>query len=239
VRGGISLCRRAALGLSLGAVAVLALGITTGPAFGLGILISANDDSGFDPDPIPAVGPGFMLQFSNMDTQTHNVTADDDGPDGKALFRTGNVPGGDQAEIKGVPFLEPGTYGFHCSIHPSTMTAELEIGGAGPGTVPRPDISAKVKSKKLEKVAKSGKLKVAVSAAEPTRAEGVSLTAKKGAKSIAKRTSLNVNPGETQTVKLRLKKKAEEKLADLDKAKVKVTAEVDFGSPAKASKKLK
>jgi plastocyanin len=208
-------------------------------ATGALITASANADvNGFDTTN-PSIPQGLVATFSNGDSITHNVTADADGPDGKALFRSGNTPGGElDRPVEGTQFLSTDDYPFRCTIHPSTMTGTLEVLNAGvPET--RPAISLRIKSKKLEKVVKSGKLKVRVSAADPTRAEGVSITAKKGAKSIAKRASLNVNPGETQAVKLKLKKKAEGKLADLEKAKVRVTAEVDFGAPAKASKKLK
>jgi plastocyanin len=220
------------------AVAVAAtLAIGAAQAWATGSIIEATNDTAYDTPTPTLAAQGTLATFGNGDDVTHTVTADEEGPDGKPLFRTGNTPGMSVRNVDGTQFLSTGFYDFHCSLHP-VMQGELEVGALG-APVERPEISLKVKSKKLEKVVKSGKLKVAVSAEEPTRAEGVSLTAKKGAKSIAKRASLNVNPGETQTVKLRLKKKAEEKLAELDKAKVKVTAEVDFGSPAKASKKLK
>jgi plastocyanin len=187
----------------------------------------------------PEVGPGSRVDFSNQDPGvTHNVTADEKGPDGKALFRSENIVGVDLAEVKGVPFLEPGSYEFLCTIHPN-MQDTLNIGGDGPGTVPRPSIEVKVKSKKLAKVVESGKLKVKVSADEPTDADGVTLRAKKGAKGITKKARLNVNAGDSKTAKLKLKKKAAEKLAELEKAKVKVQGTVDFGFGDKASKKLK
>jgi plastocyanin len=181
---------------------------------------------------------GGSAMFSNQGDNTHTVTADEDGPDGKPLFRTGNVSGGGgPLAVSGTEYLTNGDYPFHCTIHPE-MQATLQATPSGT-PVPRPEISLKIKSKKLAKVVKSGKLKVRVSADKPTDAEGVSLTAKKGRKGITKRANLNLNAGASETVKLRLKKNAEEKLAELEKAKVKVTAEVDFGSPAKARRKLK
>jgi hypothetical protein len=197
-------------------------------------------------DQVDWVGGGFpnvdesaFLTFDNNDVVTHNVTADDPGPDGKALFRSGNVPGGDQDQlVPGTQFLSARDYDFLCTIHPS-MEGTLTVDDHPNGPLPRPEIDVKVKSKKLEKVVKSRKLKVRVSASEPTDADGVSLTAKKGAKGITKRARLNVNAGDSKTAKLKLKKKAAEKLADLDKAKVKVQGTVDFGFGDKASKKLK
>jgi plastocyanin len=204
--------------------------------------VVAEDDDDFVAD--PAIQEGAILRFQNNDSVTHNVTAEQPGPDGKALFRSGNLQGvpappGDIVDVNGTQFLSIGTYEFVCTIHPN-MEGTLTINDfPGGSPVPRPSIDVKVKSKKLEKVVKSGKLKVQVSAAGPTDADGVSLSAKKGRKGITKKANLNVNAGDSKTAKLRLKKKAAEKLADLDKAKVKVTGEVDFGSPAKTSKKLK
>jgi plastocyanin len=239
VRGGISRGRRIALGALLALAGSLVLATT---AFaGIANIFAADDapeGNRFEGEPF-GITEGTLATFINTGDNTHTVTADADGPDGKPLFRTGNVSEGDGAvPVNGTEYLAQGAYPFHCSIH-SEMQATLNV-GTGPGApVARPSIAVKVKSKKLKRVVKSGKLRVEVSAAGPTAADGVSLSAKKGRKGIAKRASTDVNPGGTQTVKLTLKKKAAEKLAELDKAKVRVTAEVDFGSPAKASKKLK
>jgi hypothetical protein len=225
------------LASALTGIVTLSLGISVASAGLLNEIVAMDDvfvGSG------PSNPEGAPMTFDNEGNNTHNVTAVEDGPDGEALFRTGNVSGGTtNRPIGGVEFLAADTYDYVCTIHPGTMQGTLTITDSLEGPDPRPEISLKIKSKKLEKVVKSGKLKVAVSAAEPTDAEGVSLSAKKGRKGITKKLSVDVNAGNTETVKLRLKKKAAEKLADLEKAKVKVTGEVDFGSPAKASKKLK
>jgi plastocyanin len=230
MRGGT----RKGLAVAIGATLGLAFGATQ--ASGLGIAITAGPGQTFGATEYTTAA-GVTVGFVNNDDRTHNVTADDKGPDGKALFRSGNVSAGDSAEVAGIPFVDEGDYVFHCTIHPDTMEATLHVNGGTP--LARPEIDVAVKSKKLAKVVKSGKLKVEVSAAEPTRAEGVSISAKKGRKVITRKANLTVNAGNSETAKLKLKKKAAEKLADLDKAKVKVTGEVDFGSPAKASRKLK
>jgi plastocyanin len=226
--------------LAVAGVSALALGVWAGPASGLGPPeVTAVDDNYLGAT--PNILEGQVLLFSNDGpSHNHTVTADDKGPDGKPLFDSGTLsPGDGPEEVAGVPFLGSGSYDFHCRIHPSDMTGTLTVTDSPGGPVPRPDIDVKVKSKKLAKVVKSGKLKVEVSAAEPTRAEDVSLSAKKGRKTITKKASLTVNAGNSETAKLKLKKSAIEKLAELDNAKVKVTGEVDFGSPAKASRKLK
>jgi plastocyanin len=204
-------------------------------------IVVAEDDTTFV-DNTPFIEESAVLRFQNNDGVTHNVTAEAEGPDGKALFRSGNLAGvdtppGDIVDVNGTQFLAAGDYDFLCTIHPA-MQGTLTVGPfAGP--IPRPEIDVKVKSKKLEKVVDSGKLKVKVTAGEPTDADGVSVTAKKGAKGITKKARLNVNAGDSKTAKLKLKKSTAEKLAELDKAKVKVSATVDFGFGDKASKKLK
>ena len=233
MRGGISLGRTAGVGLSLTVLCALALGAT---AWAGSPNIVAIDDNyqalNYE------IAEGASATFDNDGNNAHTVTADDQGPDGKPLFRTGNIPGGEgPVAVPGTEYLSSGQYPFHCSIHPE-MQANLFVFDSPAGPVPRPEISLKVKSKKLEKVVKSGKLKVRVTAADPTPAD-VTLSAKKGTKGITKRASVDVPGGGAKTAKLKLKKSAVEKLAELEKAKVKVTAEVDFGSPAKASKKLK
>jgi plastocyanin len=189
---------------------------------------------------LPSIDEGADLTFDNNDDVTHNVTSTAEGPDGGPLFRSGNVSGGGQNQlVAGTRFLDAGgDYDFLCTIHPS-MTGTLTVVDHPSGPVPRPEISLKVKSKKLARVVKSGKLKVKVTAREPTDADGVTLTAKQGAKGITKNAKLNVNAGDSKTAKLKLKKRVLEKLADLEKAKVKVTGDVDFGFGDKASKKLK
>jgi plastocyanin len=234
VRGGSSPGRGRAAVLSLAIVGALALGATVAWAGSPNIIATDNEFN----LAIYEIPEGQRASFQNMGASTHNATADDNGPDGKPLFRTGNVSGGQSGSTAGTEFLVADTYEFRCTIHPSEMQATLSVTTTGT-PVPRPEISLKVKSKKLEKVVDSGKLKVKVTAGTPTDAEGITLSAKKGAKGITKRANLNLNAGDSKTAKLKLKKNAAEKLADLEKAKVKVSGEVDFGSPDKASKKLK
>jgi hypothetical protein len=239
VRGGISPGLRSAARLSPAIVAGLAIGVTVAWAGVPPVQIVAMDNNFVDNTPTSPEGNPML--FDNDGNSTHNVTAVDDGPDGKALFRTGNVAGlTADRPIGGVEFLSSvDTYDFVCTIHPSEMTGTLTVTDSPAGPAPRPSIDLKVKSKKLEKVVKSGKLKVKVTAREPTDADGVTLTAKQGAKRITKKAKLNVNAGDSKTAKLKLKKSALEKLADLEKAKVKVAGDVDFGFGDKASKKLR
>jgi hypothetical protein len=199
-------------------------------------VIATNSADFDDGGAIDVSGEGV---FQNDDNVTHNVTADAKGPDGKALFRTGNVPGQAIRQIQGTEYLAAGSYPFTCTIHPSMQDEFFVDNGRPTDPVPRPEISLKVKSKKLGKVVNSGKLKVKVSAEGPTPAEDISLKAKKGKKGITKGKKLNLAVGASKTVKLKLSKRGEEKLAELEKAKVKVEGTVEFGFGDKASKKLK
>jgi hypothetical protein len=214
----------------MGVAATQALGTVADP-------VVAIDDTDFSMNgAIDVSGEGV---FDNQDDVTHNVTADAKGPDGKPLFRSGNTPGETMRQIQGTEYLGIGTYPFHCSIHP-VMRGEFSTEAGRPGDpVPRPEISLKLKSKKLEKVVKSGKLKVKVSAGEPTMAENIKLKGRKGKKAVTKAKKLNLAAGGSKTVKLKLSKRGEQKLAGLDSAKVKVAGTVDFGFGDKASKKLK
>jgi plastocyanin len=62
--------------------------------------------------------PGEEVYVDNQGSSTHTVTADD------GSFDTGQVAGGKQAELEAPD--QPGTYAFHCSIHPN-MTGTLTV----------------------------------------------------------------------------------------------------------------
>jgi plastocyanin len=223
--------------LSIAAVACGVMGVWAASALGTTNFISASNSDDYDA-PDPDIIEGQAIPFNNNDAVSHTVTADETGPDGKPLFRTGTTPGMTTRDVSGTVFLSDGLYDFHCSIHPN-MQATMTVFEVGGEPVSRPEISVKIKSKKLGKVVASGKLKVKVEAAEPTMADGIKLKAKKGKKGISKGKNLNLAAGADKTVKLKLSDKGIERLADLEKAKVKVQGIVDFGFGDKASKKLK
>jgi plastocyanin len=219
------------------AAGVLALGAWTATASGALPGVVAQDDEYMPPN--WDVAEGGEVQFFNAGpNHDHSLTADDSAPEGGPLFDSGVIGPTEDTPVAGVHFLTAGVYDFHCRIH-SNMHATLTVLDSAQGAAPRPSIDVKVKSKKLEKVVSSGKLKVKVSAGEPTDAEGISLQGSKGRKKITKQANLDLAAGDSKTAKLKVKKSAAEKLADLDKVKVKVTGTVDFGSGDKASKKLK
>jgi uncharacterized protein (TIGR03118 family) len=63
----------------------------------------------FVPTPV-TVAAGTELTWTNKDAATHTVTADDN------RFLSGNMPNGQSFSQK---LLTPGTYTYHCSIHPN------------------------------------------------------------------------------------------------------------------------
>lgn len=66
------------------------------------------------------VAPGTEVYLENSGSNGHTITSDDAG-----TFDTGTVAGGSEGEF--VAPTEPGTYAFHCDIHPSLMTGTLTV----------------------------------------------------------------------------------------------------------------
>jgi hypothetical protein len=163
---------------------------------------------------------------------THNATANQNGPDGKALFRSPTISGG-AAGVNGTQYLTAGSYTFFCTIHPSTMQATLHVSGNGTPQA-RPSASLALKSKSLSNAIKKGIL-VAVNAS--TKIDGATLTAKLGKTTIGKAT-VSLAAG-SQADRVKLSKAGKSKLRGRSTAKVAVTADIPFGSPASAKAKLK
>jgi plastocyanin len=92
--------------------------------------VSAQDDMtvsiqdfSFDPGQI-TVPPGTTVTWTNEGPSPHTTTADDGSWDSGEL---------QQGEDFSFTFDEPGTYTYHCSIHPD-MTASVKVSGGGGGT---------------------------------------------------------------------------------------------------------
>jgi plastocyanin len=73
---------------------------------------------------------GEPLTFRNGDTVSHDVTATDNGPDGKPLFGTPVVAAGKSAFVEGSQYLTEGHYPFVCTLH-NGMKGTLHVTGAG------------------------------------------------------------------------------------------------------------
>jgi len=159
---------------------------------------------------------------------SHNATANANGPDGKALFRSNTISGGN-TPVNGTQYLSAGSYPFICTIHPTTMQATLNVSGTG---LPRPTVDLAVTSRKLSKVLKKGKLAVK---ATTTGNPAVALRAALGKRTIATGTV----PAGGTTAAMKLSKAGKQALRGKDKATVKVTGSIDFGAPDTAKAKLK
>jgi plastocyanin len=77
-------------------------------------------DFAFDPSSI-TIEAGGTVTWTNTGNATHTVTSDD------GTFNSGNIASGGTYSFT---FDTPGTYTYHCSIHPN-MTAEVVVTEAG------------------------------------------------------------------------------------------------------------
>jgi plastocyanin len=224
--------RRSAAIVGLAAVAAGALAV--GVAFGAAETITASTTDNTFSQASYTIDQGEVANFANPAASEHNVTATSNGPDGEKLFRSATVSSG-QAAVNGTQYLSAGTYRFLCTIH-AGMAADLVVTGNG-APVARPEVKLKVSSRKLDKVVSSRKLKVKVSA--PAQSDGVTVSARKGARKVTASKHVDLAAGSSRTLNLKLTGSGRKALGKLDAAKVKVTATVPFGAPASAKRKLK
>jgi len=220
--------------LGLAAVGAVALG--AGYALAASQAISSSATCCTFSQPSFTIDAGQVATFSNAAaTASHNVTAAGKGPDGKKLFRSPDLTGGQVAQVDGTQYLTPGTYHFVCTIHEG-MAADLVVTGNGT-PVARPSISVEVTSGTLDAVVASGKLKVKVSA--QTQSHGIALVARKGARKLGSKPGIDLVAGASQVVKLPLSRSGRRALAGLGSATVKVSGSVPFGAGATATRKLR
>ncbi len=208
-----------------GAVATTALGLGAALAWAAPATIVGAGNDTFDAAAYPHDG-GTVAQLT-VTGSNHNATANANGPDGKALFRSNTITGG-TTPVNGTQYLSAGSYPFICTIHPS-MQATLNVTGTG---LPRPTVDLVVTSRKLSKVVRKGKLAVK---ATTTGSPEVALSAALGKRPIA---GGNLPAGATTAV-LKLNKAGRQALADKEKATIKVTGTIDFGAADTAKAKLK
>ena len=227
--------RRGKAGRRLGlVVALAAIGVMVyaGIALAADTIVGTPSDTYDRPAGTPYnTGQGELVPFQN-DGGSHNVTARQNGPDGKALFRSATTSGG-TSQVNGTQFLSSGDYPFFCTVHPTTMTGVLRVTGAGTPQ-PRPQATLAVKGKRLAKAIKKG---ISVSITANSRIEDVTLSAKLGKATIGRLTTSLAASAQIKTVKL--SKSGKRKLRGKSKATVKVTGEIPFGTPASAKKKLR
>jgi plastocyanin len=229
--------RRGMTGRRFGlAIALVAFGamVYAGIALAASDTIVAGPSEAYDHQPGNApynTDQGVVVQFQ-VSGDSHNVTARQTGPDGKALFRTPTISGG-TAGVDGTQYLPGGDYAFFCTVHPTTMSGTLHVTGNGTAQA-RPSAQVTVRSKKLAKVSKKGVL-VAITAT--AKVDGASLVAKLGKTTIGKVDGVSLFAGQ-QFATVKLTKAGKSKLSKKSKASVSVTADIPFGSPATGKAKL-
>jgi plastocyanin len=185
-------------------------------------------DTRFLPEEL-TIQQGETLLFDNQDADEHDLTHDAQ----PGLFATPTFKGPGQRNVEGTQNLQPGSYPFYCTEHPSEMTGTLHVqAGDGPPPAP-PQIEVELSSSKLEKVVESRRLKGSVEAIPPAAATDVSLKAIARGERIARKKGIDVASGETRRVRMKLTKgglKALDKRLDADqRAKVKLVATVAGG----------
>ncbi len=85
---------------------------------------------------VVTISQGGTLNVVNLDSQEHTVTSDAVGAKGNPLFDKWVEPGHTET-INQASRLAAGTYTFHCTFHPGSMTGTLVVeGGSGGGVHP-------------------------------------------------------------------------------------------------------
>jgi plastocyanin len=217
------------------AVAIAALGAMAYAGIALAAdSITAADNSYNAPS--YTMNQGEQPSFANGGANQHNVTARQNGPDGKVLFSTPTLNGGQSATVDGTQYLTAGTYTFFCTIHPTEMQATLVVTSSGTPQA-RPHIDLRILSSKLAKVKKKAKILVQVTAS--TSVSGASVEARLGPNAILGRTgNLSLQQG-AQTVAVKLTKRGKRELRPKTKARISVDGSVPFGQPASVKRKLR
>ncbi|HEY7668462.1 MAG TPA: cupredoxin domain-containing protein [Actinomycetota bacterium] len=135
----------AGVAMVAGGIAVLAFAPAEGEGEGFVAVLAAPVGAavdGFSPDrlPVPS-GEPVSIEFDNQDAGIqHNVVVFDGEDDSAPTLAEGTIITGVAKETVSLEPLQPGSYFFHCAVHPSTMTGTIEAsegggGGAGGGLV--------------------------------------------------------------------------------------------------------
>jgi plastocyanin len=219
------------------AVLVCVIGVTAvaATAWGAAMPIRATDSVTDYESALYTMTQGEKASFNNTGPGIpHNVTANAR-ISRQRLFRSKTITGDASAPVSGTQYLTTGDYTFFCSIHP-TMQATLQVTGSGT-PVARPKISVAILSGQLAKVTNTGKARVRVKAL--TKSDNVALKLKLGSKPLASKSNIDLAPGQVRRLTLKLGRRARNRLAGKDQAKLKLVGSVPFGKTATASKLLK
>lgn len=213
--------------------ATIASAIAAGNAFGVAQTIVAADD--FFAAATYTMDQGDKPTLQNTGVSQHNVTSRTNGPDGDFLFVSPTIGNG-STTVEGTQYLTTGTYAFICTIHPLSMSGNLQVSGLGTPAA-RPQIDVILGAGKLDKIAKKGKVPVTVKAL--TQADGVEVVLKLGKTTVGSQKAFNLAAGQSRKLALKLNKSGKSKLGKRNSAKLKATGEVPFGAPDSAKRTYK
>jgi len=176
---------------------------------------------------VTTIDQGEKVTLRNMDIAGHDVTAAKTGDDGKPLFRSELISPGGSGPVQGTEYLTTGTYPFVCSVHPG-MDATLEVTSQGtPVPRPQPGVTVKVVSRDLQRVVKSGKLKLKVRSSKASLVVGA--RAKAGKSSIALGSKKVKWDGGAGPIRLKLSDSARKALRKKNRAKFIATVTANHG----------
>ena len=182
------------------------------------------------------IDQGGTIGFNNADPGVdHDVRSRGrigNGP----LFLTPTITGPANVLVSGTQYLTTGSYAFFCNVHPLSMTGTLNVTANG-APVPRPKVDVKVLSGNIDRVANSRRARVRVRAL--TDADNVALALKLKNLRLGGASNIDLDAGQARTLRLRLTRRAKNKLSARDRARVKLVGSVQFGANDTASKLLK
>jgi plastocyanin len=173
------------------------------------------------------IAPGERLTFASQDALApHNVTARDNGADGRPLFSSATIGGGDTAPVVGTDKLEPGAYAFFCTIHPTLMNGTLTVAGdpVTADTTP-PELGSRVDSTGLRALDRRKAILLTLTS---TEAVTVSVTVRAFDTTLAQRT-VSLAPGAT-AVALKLTAKGLRGIRKRSKVNLKVVVSGEDGA---------
>jgi plastocyanin len=157
--------RKTILRLAALSLVVLVLFAPTAGAQGETMTVSIKNFA-FDP-PNATVAPGTTVTWVNNDQVPHTATADD------GAFDSGTLQPGQSYSFT---FDKPGTYAYHCNIHPY-MTATVSVSGASGSSSPTASASP---SGSASPTASGSASPTASGSASPTASASPSATASPG-----------------------------------------------------------
>ena len=233
IRRGRLARRAAVLAAAAAALAILAGGVSWAAE-----TIRASPLSNTYTAPSYDMAAGEVPVFGNdsVGDIPHDVAATARGPDGRFLFKSKVIGSNESTPVNGTQYLNPGTYRFFCTIHGSSMSANLQVGPGNPEARPRLEVA--VLSRRIGAVRRSDKLRVRLSGGG-SNARGVALVAKLRARRIGGERGVSIAAGESRRLTIDLSRRGRQALAGRERAAVTVKATVPFGAPDTARRLLR